>query len=499
MKVLLVRPFYHIDWYDWPYYLIEPLGLEYIASMIKGEHEVRILDFIGEYWYEHSPINNNTMMHIGASVKETQRRIKSYSPDIVGISSLFYTQSQCAYKVADITKEVDNDISVVMGGGHPSAFPIQTLKECGSIDFVVHGEGELIFKNLINNISTPEKVLGIAYKKNGRYFQNEPQPPIDMLDEIPFPSRDLVPYKNYAKTAAIQFRYGALREAARCLVNIPIIDQAYYRLYNAILHRLHKRIRLPAGSIISSRGCPLNCYFCAIHNVWGKKYRMRSAENVLEEITLLHEKYHMNHISIQDDNFTVSKKRTIDICKGILEHGLDITLNTPSGVYLPSLDKEVLEWMKKAGFYELYFGIESGNQNTLDKIINKRLDLDKVREVVSVCKEVGIKTGGFFVLGIPGETLDAMEDTVNFAISSNLEVARLYVCQPYPGSPLFSDCLKNNYFIKEITPDDLKIFGDKSFIKTTDFTPEDVARVVTEGREKLRKSGRLNMPVVEKK
>lgn len=498
MKVLLVRPFYHIDWYDWPYYLIEPMGIEYIASMIRDEHDVKILDCIGEYWDRHYPIKNGSMMHIGASFKETKQRIKEYSPDVVGVSSVFFTQAPCAYKVADITKEVDKDILVVIGGGHPSAFPIRTMEECSSIDFVVHGEGEITFKELLKNISAPEKVQGIAYRKNGRCFQNEPRPPIENLDEIPFPSRDMVPYKNYAKMAAIQLRYGILRETARCLVNIRGIDRAYYGLYNTILHRLHKRIRLPAGSIISSRGCPLNCYFCAIHNVWGKKYRIRSAENVLEEITLLHEKYRMNHISIQDDNFTVSKKRTIEICKGIIERGLDITLNTPSGVYLPSLDKEVLEWMKKAGFYELYFGIESGNQKILDTVIKKRLNLDKVREVVRICREVGIKTGGFFVMGIPGESLETMEDTINFAISSNLDVARLYVCQPYPGSPLFEDCVKNNYFIKEITPDDLKIFGERSYIKTKDFTPENVARIIKKGREKIRKLGRLTMPEVNK-
>lgn len=497
MKVLLVRPFYHIDWYDWPYYLIEPLGIEYLASMIRDEHEVKILDCIGEYWDKHYPMNNNSMMHIGASFKETKRRIKKYSPDVVGISSIFFTQAPCAYKAADLVKEVDKDILTVIGGGHPSVYPVQTLKECNSLDFVIQGEGEITFKDLLRNINAPEEVLGIAYRKNGKCFQNKPRPPINDLDEIPFPSRDLVPYKNYAKTAAIQFRYGILRETARRLVNISGIDRAYYRLYNTILHRLHKRIRLPAGSIISSRGCPLDCYFCAIHNVWGKKYRMRSAENVLEEMTLLHEKYRVNHISIQDDNFTVSKKRTVEICKGVIDRGLDITLNTPSGVYVSSLDKEVLKWMKSAGFYELYFGIESGNQQILDKVIKKRLSLDKVREVIKICKEVGIKTGGFFIIGMPGETLETMEDTANFAISSGLDVARLYVCQPYPGSSVYEDCIKNNYFTKEVTLDELKVFGDRSIIKTKDFSPEDVTRIVKEGRERLRKAGRLTMPIIK--
>jgi radical SAM superfamily enzyme YgiQ (UPF0313 family) len=222
-------------------------------------------------------------------------------------------------------------------------------------------------------------------------------------------------------------------------------------------------------------------------------YRMRSAKNVLEEMELLYEKYRVRHFGIVDDNFNLSKKRTIEICKGIIERGLEVTLRADSGLYLSSIDEETLRMMKKAGFHELYFGIESGNERILKDVIGKKVDLEQAKEVGRLCKTLGIVSGGFFMIGVPGETKETMEDTINFAISSNLDRIRMYTCQPFPGSKLYEDSIENGWLTTDFDVSKTLVFESKSYIQTKIFSPEDVAQISKKGKAILRKQRRLDM------
>jgi radical SAM superfamily enzyme YgiQ (UPF0313 family) len=220
---------------------------------------------------------------------------------------------------------------------------------------------------------------------------------------------------------------------------------------------------------------------------------MHSAENVLDEITLLYEKYKVRHFGIVDDNFNISKKRTIDICKGVIERGLDVTFRADSGVYLSTLDEDTLSIMKRAGFNELYFGIESGNQRILNTVINKKIDLNQVREVARLCKKLGILSGGFFMVGVPGESKETMEETIKFASDSELDRMRLYTCQPFPGSKLYDDCQANGYLPDDFDISKALIFESEAYIQTKDFSPEDVTEIAEKGRALLRKQKKLDM------
>lgn len=254
---------------------------------------------------------------------------------------------------------------------------------------------------------------------------------------------------------------------------LPYADRLYYRCYN----RKNSK-KLPAADMITSRGCPNHCTFCAVHNIWGHTWRMRSAENVLEEIDLLVRRFGIRHINIQDDNFNVSKKRVVEICKGVVENKYDISFLPCSGSYVPALDEEVLHWLKKAGFHTLRMSIESGNQDILHTVIKKNINLSKVKGIVDTCRKLKIATEGAFIFGIPDETKKTMEETLHFAKSTGFDRIIRFIFQPFPNTELYETCLKNNYLTKEYDPGKAYVTGRRCFVKTEQFTPDDVLRII---------------------
>ncbi len=469
-RILLIRSFYTLLKQELAIDVNEPLGLEYLAAMLKNNgYNVKILDCLVENWKKFSKIDN--MYHLGITEDQVKEKISKLNPNVVAVTSQFSSQHENANKIINIAKEIDKNIVTIIGGSHPSTSPIKTIKENPNIDFLVYGEGELTFVDLLDHLDNPEKVEGIVYRKNKKIKKNKPRPLIKDIDSIPFPDRDLVPLKEYSNFFLPKLRKYFLNKP---LADWPIIPKLYYYYgkFNEIFR--NKKPRLPVSSIISSRGCPNDCYFCAIHKVWGNTYRMRSAKNVLEELTILSKKYGVKEIFIEDDNFTVSKKRTIEICKGVIERKLDLTFNARSGIYPNTMDKEVLYWMKKAGFYRLMFGIESGSQRVLSKVIHKRIDLINVRKIIKLANNMGFITGGWFILGMPGESINDMKETIKFASTSNLKYKRYHICQPLPGTKVFEISKKNNYISKNLKLSQLRMRPDKPIIKTEQFTPEDV-------------------------
>lgn len=496
MKVLLINPFSVVSKSSMPYLPHESLALEYLASVVSTDHEVRILDCIGEFYGAYEPLSKN-MFHVGASLDEIRTIITSWQPDLVGVTSPFVTQIPSAYSIINLVKEIDKEIITVIGGCTVSCYPIQTLEKNQDIDIAVVGEGELTFKELLDReAGSLDKIDGIVYRNKNQIIKNNNRKLIENLDKIPFPRRDLVPFAIYSE--GIQKVRGIKR-----LINFVKFRDNKTKILLKKIHQLLRKhesflTRLPRygarAQIITSRGCPFNCYYCAIHNVWNRSYRMRSAENVLDEITLLNEKYKVRHFGIVDDNFNISKKRTIAICRGVIERGLEITFRADSGVYLSTLDEETLSLMKRAGFHELYFGIESGNQKILNNIINKKINLDQVKEVTKLCRKLGIISGGFFMVGVPGETKETMEETIKFALDSDLDRIRIYTCQPFPGSKLYEDCQKEGWIADNFDVSRALIFDSKAYIQTNEFSPKDVTEIAKKGRAILRKQKRLDMP-----
>ncbi|MEM2045320.1 MAG: radical SAM protein [Candidatus Bathyarchaeia archaeon] len=387
MRVLLVNPpRIHPKSWGKPS-IFQPIDVAYVAAVLEEEHEVQVLDAAGEGWTRIEDIDE-ARCRVGLSDEEIAHRIKSLSPDLVGINVPFSGWSRMAYQVASIVKKVDQDIITVLDGIHPSAKPLDCLRN-PNVDYVVIGEAEYTWLELARQIergSSPEalkKVLGIGFKHGEDVTITGPRPLIRNLDDLPFPARHLLPMKLY---------FEAVRESP-----------------------MRGEVNKPWTVVISSRGCPYECIFCTSHLVRGRIWRGRSPENVVGELELLVEKYGIKQIDFHDDNMTFNKRRVEKICDLIIERNLDIEWFLPNGVRADTLDESLLKKMRKAGCRRVYIAPESGVQRIVNDVIKKNLDLKKVEEAVALCKKIGIKVACFFVIGLIGETKEDIEASIKFA------------------------------------------------------------------------------------
>ncbi len=484
MKFLLIRPFFSVERFYFPRFISESLGIESLTSFLKQFHQVKMIDALAEDWNNYWKLKGypETIFQ-GLKPKDLLQKIANYNPEVIGLTWLFSTQNNSIHLTVKTIRKFSKNIPIVVGGPQPSANPFQTLKENKDIDIVVCGEGEITMKEVLDNKGRNlDKINGIAFRKNNKIIVNSPRKLIENLDRLPFPERNPNSYLNHSK----QYLYEAfflrlqklgLKDNQNIKITSKLSSLPLYKHYYK-LHNKRNRKKLPAGDIVTSRGCPNHCTFCAIHNIWQHKWRMRSARNVLEEIDFLVSKFKVKHINIQDDNFNVSKERIIEICKGIIRNKYKITLLAPSGAFVSTLDKEVLIWLKKAGLNELRMSIESSNQDILYNVIKKNIDLSQVKGIVDTCKKLGIKTEGAFIFGIPGETIETMKESLEFAKKSGFNRIVKFIFQPFPNTELYDLCVKNNYLTKDYNPNKLYITGNRCYIKTDKFSPEDVLKIV---------------------
>jgi anaerobic magnesium-protoporphyrin IX monomethyl ester cyclase len=421
-----------------------PMGLAYIASYLEREgYKVRILDTVVANWK--NPIQIGNMIHFGLAWQDILAEIKRAKPELVGISCLFSSQSEAFHAVAEKVKEYDRNVPVVAGGAHCSTLPNEVLED-KNIDAVVLGEGEQTFLDFIHYLEGRKalnELDGLAYRTEDGVRLIPKSRFISNLDSLPFPARHLLPFEEYSR-AGVPYGRGFMRR--------------------------------PFASIITSRGCPFNCCFCSIHSVWGYTWRARSAENVLDEIVFLVEKYGVKELHFEDDNFCLNKKRANKICEGIIDRGIDIKWQTPNGIAVWTLDKTTLEKMKKSGCYQLSFGIESGCKDTL-KFIGKPINLNYAKKVIAEANNLGIWTEGFFVFGFPYEDLASIAQSLNFAIESDLDFAVFSIATPYPKTKLY-DVMKREGMIGDVNWDLLRTMSAAADTKY--FTRDEISRLQRE-------------------
>jgi len=375
LKIILTRPDYHT------HLITPPLNLGYLSSYLKkAGHEVRIIDGL----------------NLSLSNNELARR--SAGADLVGIYALsdFYPQ------VKNLTQKLrKNNLRVVLGGPHASCLPEATLRDTGA-DFVIIGEGEETLLELADTLKNSASVTGIRglATLGGNITKREF---IADLDTLPFPDwRQIDPRK--CKKAP----HGAV------VKNFPV------------------------APVITSRGCPFACKFCASPNLWARKIRFRSAENVVDEIEYLIHDFGVKEIHFEDDNLTLKKEHIERICNLILKKKIKISWATPNGVRADTLDSGLVRLMKKSGCYFLVFGIESGSQKILDNI-RKETDLAAIERAAGIARSEGIITQGFFIFGLPGETEATIKETINFAKRIPLDRAQFLLLDVLPGSQLWSE------------------------------------------------------------
>lgn len=403
MKILLINPFLTVS-KDNPAQPSPLLSLPYLAAYLEENgYKVKILD-IAALGYN-KKIKINEKVRYGLTEEEIKDYINRVSPDIVGITSPSTVHAQDMHEVAKIVKSVGKEIKVVVGGAHSSSNPEKVLKD-DNVDIIVKGEGE---ETLLNIVKTLEKgkglddIDGIIFKKNGKIIINSPRKYIENLDLIPFPARHLLPMDIYFKLYKEQTNY-LMRERATIM--------------------------------ITSRGCPGDCIYCAVKTVWGRKWRGRTPKNVVDEIEELIKEYNVEEIHFLDDSISVSKTRLMEICDEIIKRKIDIKWTTPNGIAIWLLDKPLLRKMKQAGCYRLTFGLESGNKQTLN-FIGKKYNYDYAKEVIKYANKLGFWTIGTFIIGFPYEDSKSINDTIDFAINSYLDFAIFYIANPLPGTKMY--------------------------------------------------------------
>ncbi|PIQ89627.1 MAG: B12-binding domain-containing radical SAM protein [Candidatus Omnitrophica bacterium CG11_big_fil_rev_8_21_14_0_20_42_13] len=392
MNVLLVSPS-QVQVYgnfarpDYP-----PLGLAYLGAVLeKAGHDVGIID-----------VDAERLTDEGFAKKITQGNY-----GLVGITATTPTFSK-ALVLAELVKK-NSDSFTVLGGIHATTMPDESI-ENESIDFIVKGEGELTLLELVRRLQHREDLAGvdgIYYKKAGRIYKNKDRDLIADLDTLPFPARHLFSKHHYSYPDAL------FKEA------FPIM---------------------------TSRGCPANCSYCDARKIFSRKFRVRSAKNVVDEIEHLAKKYGAREIHIWDDNFTTQKNRVFQIRDEIKKRKLNIKFAFPNGIRADYVDKEVLRALGDMGAYSIAFGVESGNQGVLDHI-NKNTTLAKIETAFRCAKEAGLETWGFFMIGLPSETKDTINDTISFAISLNPDVAKFHILKPFPGTDAYGELSRQGLII----------------------------------------------------
>ncbi|MCW4005950.1 MAG: B12-binding domain-containing radical SAM protein [Candidatus Bathyarchaeota archaeon] len=442
-----------------------PLGLMYMAAVLdKAGFEVEILD---AFMFDAPPRNVGDTIEVGMTYEQLQQEIQKRKPHIIGIGNPFSTQIEHAKKVASVAKSLDPQVLTVVGGPHVTVMPKEFLDEAQAVDVAVIGEGEYTMLELAKAAAEKkafDRVTGIAYRKNGKVTVTPPRPFIVDLDALPYPAYHLVDMEQYLNPVKIEYRSFKSRSI----------------------------------SMITSRGCPYNCCFCSVHLHMGKTFRAHSPKYVADHIQYVIDKFGVKTLFFEDDNLTFDQKRFEAICDKMLERKINVNWETPNGIRADRLNLELLKKMKKSGCKSAFFGVESGDQYVLDNIIHKDLDLKRVEETVKLCKQIGLKSGAFFVIGFPGEKKENMERTVEFALRLKREYdvgMHLLVATPSYGTKLYEECLKKGYLKECLTPRalaEVRQTRGNPLIETEDFTAEEVKAIAENALQQYRKISLIN-------
>jgi anaerobic magnesium-protoporphyrin IX monomethyl ester cyclase len=394
-----------------------PIGLAYVAAALKKSgFQVDMLD---NYLLE-------------KPIEEVKRELKRLNPEIVGITCSSATYSRCI-ETAKAVKETLSSCKVVVGGWHPSYEP-ESMLQHSEIDYAVMGEGERAMVELATHISKGEKdsaiaeIAGVAYRCEGKIVKNA-QYFISNLDELPFPAWDLLPLHLYDRR--IEF------------LNVKPVD-----------------------NMSIARGCPFNCAFCEIKQLWGTTCRAFSPPRILAEIKHLMANYGTKGIYFINDNFTIRKKETAELCTLIKKDKLDIEWVCDTRADL--ISRDLLKEMKAAGCKTIWFGGESGSPHILKKL-NKTVTLEQTERALKMCREEGIQTACSFLLGIPGETAADMKATFKFARKIDPDWCRFNVFVAVPGSALYDEVMQKGLY------DRIEDFA--AYVKTDDFNYDSLLEV----------------------
>ena len=414
-KIVLVVPISHT------HYLVPPIGLGYLATALR-QHDctnIVILDCVKER----------------LSFTDLRERFKIWKPQIVGFQVFSYDFDSVVRSI-EILKQVSPETIVLIGGAHVSATSDTVLDEISGADFGFAGEGEIglpmLARRILGNEEVPlENIPGLIWR-NGSSIHANSRAGTEDLDRLGFQAWDLTPPASYDGSP----------------------QGGFYK-------------KFPIAPILTTRGCPYLCTFCGSGVNMGHNLRNRSMGHVMDEMVMLYNDYGVREFHIIDDMFNFYKNRVIEFCQGIKDRNLDISYTFPNGLRLNQLDRETLQMMKDTGAYAFTVGIESGSQRILNTM-KKGLTLELIEEKVNLINAVGLEPSGFFIIGYPGETVDDINATIQFAKRLKLKRAHFSNFLPLPGTEATKRLVEN----KEIEKPD---WGTLFYSKVS-YTPRGITR-----------------------
>ena len=359
------------------------IQLLYVASILERlEVELQYIDVVG----------------MGVPDEELGEKLKAFAPDIVGLS-VYTSHFHNAINLAAYIKSILPKTKIILGGVHTLIFPVETLEYNRHVDYVCVGEAEMVLPEFIRRLQNGEGfegLKGLVWRDGEQVKYAGPADECRDLDSVPFPARHLIPNEKYYNF---------------------ISTRRNYTVFN------------------TSRGCPFHCLFC---EAGGKKWRARSAENVVDEFEECHDKFGIREVDIFDSSFTINKERVLDICRDLIRRGLHKKMIWNVRSRVDTINEEMLDALKEAGCYRIFYGIESGNPVILQKL-RKMADLKRMEEIVRRTDKAGISAFGYFLMGSPGETPQTVRETVDFAKKLPLDFAIFNCLTPFPKTALYEE------------------------------------------------------------
>jgi anaerobic magnesium-protoporphyrin IX monomethyl ester cyclase len=386
MRVALVGPKWHEMVNSYP-----SLGLAYLAAIAEQEgHTAAVFDM---------------GLRPKRPVADEVEDIVAWRPDVIAFTSMTTSYQSVEEAVALLKARLGPQVPIILGGPHATTLPELALQN-PHIDFLVYGEGEYVFRDWLRQVERGDTNWaankGLWYKDAaGRVVDGGERELIPDLDELPFPARHLFDLKAYPLYA-------------------PTGEQMV--------------------TVLTSRGCPYKCSFC-FKGIVGRTYRQRSPENIVAELRQLIDQYGVRNFYFMDDLFTINVKRLEAILDYFIEQDLDVRWRCLARV--DRVTPDLLRKMYRAGCRQIHFGIESGNPEILKKTA-KHIDLDQVRQAIEWTEDAGIMSKGYFILGLPGDNEQTMQETIEFAASLRLSEAMFSIATPMPGTELWEELIHKN-------------------------------------------------------
>lgn len=421
-----------------------PLGIAYLAAnLLRNSYEVEVLDILAEGY--HNEQFKDPFIIYGLDLDVVIERVKRAKPDLIGLSLLFSNRVNESYEIIRAIKQELPGVPIVIGGQHPTGVPLEMMKN-PDIDFLLLGEADtslVCLADSLNGRLSIGRVPGLYYREGSQvknttahlkptvagegwqYFSFKDSPSPKKLSALPLPAWHLFPM------------------------------QAYW----------HSEVRVGGGDIVkekfavmvTSRGCPWSCYFCASSLMAGyKAYRTRPIDDLVREIRWLIDTYKVEEVQFLDDNFFVNKQRAKDLFRVLAQDFPDTVFSVPSGTEINRLDCEMIDLMAAANVHKVTIAVESGDQGIQNALIEKRVELKRLPELVKYIRGKGMECRALFMIGFPGETRKQIMRTVDLALNLDSDDFYISVVTPLPGTLLYDQCLKEGLFYEDFDINNLR-------------------------------------------